>query len=198
MAPSRPTRPTSGRTVGSLTMRAVAHPLRLALLENLAREGPLTATEASGIVNESPAACSFHLRQLAKYGLIEDAGESRRRQRPWRLTDLGQQCIDLQQSSDIELAAGLLDQVHVGRYLDRHQAWLRARSSLPREWREAAGHSEVLLYVTPQELRALDAEVTAVLRRVADRVAKPPLRPRGSLPIQVLFFAFPVVPTRDG
>ena len=56
----------------------------------------------------------------------------------------------------------------------------------------------MLLYVTPQELRALDAEVTAVLRRVADRVANPPLRPRGSLPIQVLFFAFPVVPTRDG
>lgn len=176
----------------SRTMRAVAHPIRIALLENLTREGQLTATEAAGILGESPATCSFHLRQLEKYGLVEDAGGRVRRERPWQLTRLGQHYTALRESSEVQLAASLLEQVLVERYLARHQAWLQARDSLPREWQEVTGHSEVLLYVTPQELRALDAEVTAVLRRYAARVANPSLRPRGSLPVQVLFFAFPM------
>lgn len=176
----------------SRTMRAVAHPIRITLLENLTRERSLTATEAAGILGESPATCSFHLRQLEKYGLVEDAGGGVRRQRPWRLTRLGMQYTTLRESSEIQLAASLLEQVLVERYLTRHQAWLQARASFPREWQEATGHSEVLLYVTPQELRALDAEVTAVLRRYLARVANPSLRPGGSLPVQVLFFAFPM------
>ena len=53
-------------------MRAVAHPVRIALLEVLGTEGPLTATQAGEHIGESPTTCSFHLRQLAKYGFIEE------------------------------------------------------------------------------------------------------------------------------
>ena len=53
------------------SMRALAHPLRLRLLEYLALRGPLTATQCAELVGESPASCSFHLRQLAKYGFVE-------------------------------------------------------------------------------------------------------------------------------
>ena len=55
-------------------LRAVAHPTRLALVGLLRREGPMTATEAGETIGESAASCSFHLRQLAKYGLVEEAG----------------------------------------------------------------------------------------------------------------------------
>jgi len=55
-------------------MRALTHPVRLALLEVLATEGPLTATEAGELIGESPTTCSFHFRQLKKYGFIEEAG----------------------------------------------------------------------------------------------------------------------------
>src|SRR5919108_2121595 len=65
-------------------LRALAHPIRLALLGALRREGPLTATQAGALVGESAASCSFHLRQLAKYGLVEEAGGGRGRERPWR------------------------------------------------------------------------------------------------------------------
>src|SRR5919205_634619 len=67
-------------------LRAVAHPLRLTLIGLLRREGPLTATQCGERVGQSPAACSFHLRQLAKYGLVEEAGGGRGRERPWRAT----------------------------------------------------------------------------------------------------------------
>src|SRR5580658_2550387 len=69
------------------TLRALAHPVRLALLEALGHQASLTATEAAKIIGESPSACSFHLRMLAKYGLVEDAGGGAGRRRPWRRTD---------------------------------------------------------------------------------------------------------------
>src|ERR1700728_488216 len=72
------------RIADAPTMRAMAHPVRLALLEALGRHEPLTATEAAEVVGESPSACSFHLRMLAKYGLVEDAGGGSGRRRPWR------------------------------------------------------------------------------------------------------------------
>jgi predicted ArsR family transcriptional regulator len=55
-------------------MRAVAHPVRLALLEALAQHQPMTATQAGEAIGESPTTCSFHLRMLAKYGVVEEAG----------------------------------------------------------------------------------------------------------------------------
>lgn len=56
-------------------------PVRLALLEVLTFRGPLTATEAGQLIEESPTTCSFHLRQLAKYGFVEEGwgGAGRRR-----------------------------------------------------------------------------------------------------------------------
>ena len=65
-------------------IRALAHPLRWGLLEALSHAGTLTATQASEMLGESPANCAFHLRTLAKYGFVEEAGGGRGRERPWR------------------------------------------------------------------------------------------------------------------
>lgn len=51
-------------------MRALAHPARIALLQHLALEGARTATECAPVVGLSPSACSYHLRQLARYGFV--------------------------------------------------------------------------------------------------------------------------------
>src|SRR6202050_1586632 len=69
-------------------IRALAHPLRLDLLELLTAGGPATAAHCGRILGASQASCSFHLRQLAKYGLVEDTGPgSDRRARRWRVPD---------------------------------------------------------------------------------------------------------------
>jgi predicted transcriptional regulator len=65
-------------------IRALAHPVRWALLDALDQAGTLTATQASEMLGESPANCAFHLRTLAKYGYVEEAGGGRGRERPWR------------------------------------------------------------------------------------------------------------------
>src|SRR5271154_7351004 len=71
------------------TLRALTHPVRLALLEALALEGPLTATAAGELIGESPTTCSFHFRQLAKYGFVEEADGGPGRLRPWKIVDVG-------------------------------------------------------------------------------------------------------------
>src|SRR6202167_6386647 len=69
-------------------IRALAHPLRLDLLELLTAGCPATAAQCGRVLGVSQASCSFHLRQLAKYGLVEDAGAgSDRRERRWRVPD---------------------------------------------------------------------------------------------------------------
>jgi DNA-binding transcriptional ArsR family regulator len=68
-------------------MRALAHPARLTLMQHLGSVGPVTATESAEIVGLSPSATSYHLRALAKVGLIEEApGRGDGRERRWQST----------------------------------------------------------------------------------------------------------------
>src|ERR1700727_2212659 len=67
-------------------MRALAHPLRVALLEAIRRDGEITATRAAELLGESPGNMSWHLQTLAKYGFVEETGDGRGRSRPWRVT----------------------------------------------------------------------------------------------------------------
>ena len=68
------------------TMRALAHPARIAIWAHLGLHGPATATECAEIAGLSPSACSYHLRTLARYGFVEEDPDSAAdgRERPWR------------------------------------------------------------------------------------------------------------------
>src|SRR5580693_6003201 len=121
--------PRSGRVPGDFltptdpqAIRALAHPVRMRLIQLLAHTGTLTATQASEALGESPANCAFHLRTLAKYGFIEEAGGGRGRERPWKASSKSQR-IHLH-SSDLDseqarVAAGALEQVWHDRLLAR-------------------------------------------------------------------------------
>jgi DNA-binding transcriptional ArsR family regulator len=173
-------------------MRALAHPVRLALLDALGVRGPLTATEAGEAIGESPTTCSFHLRQLAKYGFVEEAGRGAGRRRPWRLAHVGLHFSDVHEDAATATAATALDGVMRERRIGRMRAGMEARARQPREWQEVTGASQFLLHVTPEELRALDDEITELLIRHRDRVADPARRPPRSQPIEMLLFAYRV------
>ncbi len=66
-------------------IRALAHPARLTVIEELYSGRELTATECADLAGLSPSAMSYHLRSLAKAGIVERAdatGDGR--ERPWR------------------------------------------------------------------------------------------------------------------
>ena len=80
------------------------------------------------------------------------------------------------------------------RNLRRAQSALDARLGQPREWRRVLGMSDYTLYVTPDELQAVEREILATVRRYQDRIEDPARRPEGSQPIQLLWMAYPYRP----
>jgi predicted transcriptional regulator len=178
-------------------IRAIAHPVRIALLEALTREGPLTATQAADIVNESPANCSFHFRILAKYGFVEEAPGGAGRARPWRRVALGQQ-VDLNELSEATIAAQTFAHLAQERTFERVREYINAAPSYPKEWQEGAFIADWLVYLTPEELAELRASVLEQLSRYRPRTADMSLRPRGSRAVQLAAFGFPLPPTASG
>jgi DNA-binding transcriptional ArsR family regulator len=181
------------------TMRALAHPVRIALLEELVLTGPSTATALGERIGESPTTCSFHLRQLAKYGFVEEAGGGKGRARPWRLTSIGISFGNPHDDPAAEVAAGALFRLVRERWLDRYQAWVETKGSYSKAWRDAADESEYVFYVTPGELKALNNELLdLLLPKFRDRLTDPAKRPPGALPVEMLMFSFPVEPMSEG
>src|SRR5436305_10379828 len=70
-------------------LEALAHPVRLDLLTYLISEGPGSASTCARAVGDTPSNCSYHLRTLARHGLVEPVSSTDRRQRPWRATITG-------------------------------------------------------------------------------------------------------------
>jgi predicted ArsR family transcriptional regulator len=174
-------------------MRALTHPVRLALMEAMGHAGrPLTATEAGGLIGESPTTCSFHLRQLAKYGFVEEAETGPGRRRPWRLSGMGVRFTDVHDDPEAASAAAALGRVMRDRWLERAQASLQQRHALPTEWRQATGDQQYVLHVTPEELSAIQEEVIAIFTRYHDRSADPSLRPERSRAIEALAMFYAV------
>ncbi len=183
--------PEPRRLTDPRAMRAVAHPVRIALLEVLTVEGPLTATEAGELIGESPTTCSFHLRQLAKYGFIEEVAGVAGRKRPWRLVHTGMSFSDVSDDLETRLAGAALSRVLHDFYLERLREGLELRRDSPEAVQKATGASEFLLYVTVDELHEIDDRITALIRPLFERVSNPKKRPKGAVPIELLFFAYP-------
>jgi predicted ArsR family transcriptional regulator len=168
-------------------LRAYAHPIRMTLLGLLRREGPQTATQAAAAIGESVASCSFHLRQMAKYGLVEAAEGGRGREKPWRATAMFTSWDPEAEGAEaLELA---LAQQYVASVL----RWLRERAAEPAEWREAAQLGDVTVHLTAAELRTLGDGMRELVRPYLERLEDPGARPAGSRPVTVMSMAFPHV-----
>jgi DNA-binding transcriptional ArsR family regulator len=172
-------------------LRALAHPTRLALVGLLRTHGPLTATRAGELLGESSASASFHLRQLAKYGLVEEAGGGRGRERPWRATAMFTAWPEVADTPELAAASSLLRAVLAERYFEQLMRWLEARDSEPGAWQEAAHFGDTLLYLTAEELHDLGRKEQALLGGYLDRLTRPELRPPGARPVDYLHLAFP-------
>ena len=173
-------------------MRALAHPLRWALLEALTHAGTLTATQAGDMLGETPANCAFHLRTLARYGLVEEAGGGKGRERPWRRSTPG---FTMEHSSDdpkTAAAAGVLNDFWVNATMDRARAAMLSLPGWPAEWRQAMGSSQSLRYMTLAEAEELQAELLAVMDRFGERNDDPSTRPADALPVEYLLLAYPI------
>jgi hypothetical protein len=156
------------------------HEVRSALLDLLAEVGTLTATEAAERLGYSSGLCSFHLRQLARYGHIEEAPQHDGRARPWRMRqDTPSPAEDFG-----ELARGLED--------ESYQRWLAQRDEAPDEWHQDEAFS-VVAYLTPEEMSVVAGQVRQALARYRGREHRPSARPENAQPVAVIARLFPLL-----
>jgi predicted ArsR family transcriptional regulator len=174
-----------------VALRAVAHPLRLALIALLRDEGPLTASQAAQRLGESAPKCWFHLRQLAKYGLVEEAGGGHGRERPWRATAEATSWPRVAATPQLAVASEQLMTFLAERYFEALVRWIAGKASEPEEWQEAMIFGDTALYLTAEELNELKEQLLALRDRYRDRMADPSTRPPGSRHVNFLHFAFP-------
>ena len=162
-------------------LAALAHPVRIGIMELLAVAGPLTATELADRLDETPANCSWHLRKLAEHHFVEEAGGGIGRKRPWQVTQIGLAWDDVDASPSQLRAGRALEQMFLERQVSRFQ---QARAQLHDdgdvEWAEATSCSEHVSWLTVEELEDLNAELRTVLERYSGRLTDPTTRPPGS------------------
>ncbi|HEY1919186.1 MAG TPA: helix-turn-helix domain-containing protein [Streptosporangiaceae bacterium] len=178
-------------------IRALAHPVRLDLLELLAAGGPATAAHCGRMLGESQASCSFHLRQLAKYGLVEETGEGTGREKPWRATTTSTGWDSVQKTPEAAAAAGLLSEVLAESYFTQLRRWLEVRSGESEEWQRAAFVGDRFLWVTPEELAQVGRDLAAIVDQYFERQVRPELRPPGARLATYLHLGFPNVTLRE-
>jgi DNA-binding transcriptional ArsR family regulator len=142
-------------------LEALAHPTRLDILGYLASRGPATASACARAVGDNPSNSSYHLRVLAKHGLVEPVDSADGRERPWRAVVTG---ISADPADDVTSAAA---RAFTGASLQLD--YQLAREALNRDdadpaWHGAESYAAYALEVTPDELRSLIASVDALLR----------------------------------
>lgn len=182
------------------TLRAVAHPARMRILEQLVMQGPMTATACSALTGLSPSACSYHLRLLGRAGLVQEApAAADHRQRPWGATfqSLAMQSSDPARggpefdSAALEVVRELLaiSQRRTMEYLD-HEA-----QETP-EWQGSAGFDQNLLDLTAAETKALREEIEKLVDPYSVASRKPgPISP-SRLDSRLVHFEFRLIPLR--
>jgi DNA-binding transcriptional ArsR family regulator len=149
-------------------LRALAHPLRNRLLGELRLNGPATASQLGRVVGESSGATSYHLRQLAAYGFVEEAeGRGNARERWWRarhrMTSWHAADILAQEGgAEVEDELIRMELDVRGRILS---AWQAQKAELDPAWTTAASLNDYGMRLRPEEARALTEELDAVLQR---------------------------------
>ncbi|MBQ1075641.1 helix-turn-helix transcriptional regulator [Micromonospora sp. C31] len=161
---------------------ALSHPLRAALLDLIRRRGTITATEAARELGGNTGQHSFHLRQLARYGFIEEAPHGPGRVRPWRL--VGPVAEPEPEEEMACLARGLEDEVY--------RNWLAQRDQAPQRWRHDEAFSQIL-YLTPRELTEVGSAIRDLINGYRHRENRPLTRPPGSAPVAVVARLFPLL-----
>ncbi|MGI9017401.1 MAG: winged helix-turn-helix domain-containing protein [Euzebya sp.] len=175
----------------SQKLRCLAHPLRSRLLSTLRTIGPSTSSILADRLDTNTGATSYHLRELARVGLVEeelDRGTARERWwraahqiTSWRETDFDDDPTD-------KAAADWL----LGTYLRLKIGWLEdwheAKSDWSKQWRAAADSSDLRLQLSPAQLTALNAELHEVISRYRQNG---PDNTTLAQPVMVLLDTFP-------
>lgn len=161
----------SYRITDPQVLKVVAHPLRVRILGLLRSDGPATASQLGRLVGESSGSTSYHLRELAKYGFIEEDPSPDGRERRWRArhrytswdagemsaTPEGREADRIMQLRQVESLSRAVEE--------------NADADWPREWAEAVGMSDHLVHLPAEGLKEFQDRVGELVREIEGRYA---------------------------
>lgn len=186
--------------VDAAKLKALAHPLRVRMYDLLSDAGPATASQLGAQLGESSGTTSYHLRQLAAAGFIEEARDrGTKRDRYWRARPGG---IDLDarrfrddptSTAALESIAGELWRTYA-RLLER---WFATGLSWGEPWVDGSVSHLTRFVGTAEEMAALRDEVLAVIVKHVDATRSRPA-PEGGARIAAQFHVFPVDTVEPG
>jgi hypothetical protein len=169
----------------------------MALLELVIGQGPLTASQCAERIGESPASCSYHLRQLARYGHVEEAAGGRGRERPWQGRTEAISWFEDEDSPALRAAGEALSAVVDEHRFAAWRAFSAQRDRHPAPWRRAALSTDVGAWLTPDELADISRGIEELWQPYLERSKLRGERPAGSRPVHFFAYAFPVEPVRS-
>ncbi len=155
------------RRMDARSLRGLAHPLRMRILDLLALDGPDTATGLGRRLGENTGTVSWHLRHLADHGFIEEeTGRGTRRERWWRAVRVARRLDTNDFRDDPDSRGALAVYLHETVHRDFGQVTTYLAEDWAAEWRDAGTLSRWQdLRLTPDQLAALNAELEAVVVR---------------------------------
>ncbi len=176
-------------------IRALAHPVRLRILNRLQQDGPATATRLSPLVGATPSVTSWHLRHLAEHGLVRDAAaQGSGRERWWEAVSRG---FRFERADDEdEQAARALQRVMEEVEGDVPGTWsAETEPLLEPVWRRLSGRSSTRVLLTPAELGALEERIEELLAPyVARKDEDPGTHPAEVRHVRLLRYTLPEAP----
>jgi DNA-binding transcriptional ArsR family regulator len=175
------------------TLRALAHPLRLKLLGLLRAGGPATVSKLAASVEQAVPLVSYHLRQLAEHGFIEEAPElaKDRRETWWRSSHefTSWSMTDFLDSPERLDALGMFQNEILRAHAGRIQAFFNDAQTWDKDWLDASEMSDLRLSVTAAELKQFTAELWDVIHRWREREPSP-----GAGVAELILYAIPREP----
>lgn len=155
-------------TPSAQQLRALSHPVRLRMLGLLRAEGPATATSLATRLGLNTGATSYHLRQLAAHGFVEDDAErGNGRERWWRAAH---QSTDTEEPTTPEEreAQHAFGQAIAVVHTEMLQRAVEERELLPEEWQRTSVLSDWMIRLTPARAAALVAALEQVVGDVEE------------------------------
>jgi DNA-binding transcriptional ArsR family regulator len=174
-------------------MRALSHPVRLAILSRLQSDGPATATELSEHVDASPSVTSWHLRHLAAFGLVRDSDTgSDGRKRYWEAVARGFR-FEFPDDDEGRAASQVLSRTMFEQYAGLPQHWMdEVEPALEPPWRREAGLSNTRVDLTVEELETVNAGIEQLLAPYVTRDRED--RPDGARSVRMMRYVLPEGP----
>lgn len=192
MSNERGDRPTP---LGLGALRVLAHPLRIRMLDAVATYGPQTATTLSALTGESSALMSYHLRQLAKHGLVRPSGHERRGRERWWETDPDSLVLGGKEILESKAVRAAFELVAAERLRQRNaelvQYFTHDVFGDGPVWQEAAIAETRTAWMDADQFRRAASRVSALLSAMA---VEHPDRGDGRRPVTFRADAFPLRP----